>query len=178
MKLTIKESNNKYKTMKILQGYFNGWEDMHEADADDAEAVAELKDDLKAYEENDLKHSYRIITRKVPNPDYDSSSPRNSTAKGFGVYVYDDYNNTKELWYTDKNTTIDDLIDWDFVSYSPSFGYTLYEKGYDYLKKNFTLLKSPDDYVEKRYYSYITPYLTDGGRIKDVAITHLSKYRY
>lgn len=81
----LNESNRKYNEVKVLQGYYDlGWEDLEEVPADDRAQVSELMDDLRAYRENE-NTSFRVITRKVPNPDYDPSRARKSRDHGILV---------------------------------------------------------------------------------------------
>jgi hypothetical protein len=56
-----------YKTVQvyIVQGHYGqGWEDLTECDS-----YKEARDDLKAYRDNDPAPT-RLITRRIPNPDY------------------------------------------------------------------------------------------------------------
>lgn len=167
MKLRIRESNAKYKEVKVLQGYFGKWEDLEEADADNAEEVRELKDDLKSYKENDPR-PYRIVTRKVENPDYDATKVRKSSAKGFAIIVdkiQRGRNQGREVYYTDKsNINYAYLEKQGYISYLPRFGVTLYADGYSFIQNNMELLT---DYSTKPYYSQTAFYLSDGTRIKD-----------
>lgn len=52
---------NKYTYLYVLQGYYNGWEDLTAS-----ENYKEIKTDLKAYRENE-RGLYRIIQRRISN---------------------------------------------------------------------------------------------------------------
>ncbi len=52
---------NKYTYLYVLQGKYNGWEDLTAS-----ESYREVKDDLRAYQENE-GGQYRIINRRHPN---------------------------------------------------------------------------------------------------------------
>ena len=175
MKLKIRESNAKYKEVKVLQGYFGKWEDLEEADADNAEEVRELKDDLKSYKENDPR-PYRIVTRKVENPDYDATKARKSSAKGFALIVdkvQRGRNVGTEVYYTDDSSINRIYLEKQgYIFYLPKFGTTLYADGYSFVQNNMELLT---DYSTKPYYSQTAFCLPDGTRIKD---TLFVKYSY
>ncbi len=52
---------NKYSYLYVLQGYYQGWEDLTQS-----ESMKEMKSDKKAYQENE-KGQYRIIKRREHN---------------------------------------------------------------------------------------------------------------
>lgn len=52
---------NKYIYLYVLQGYYNGWEDLTAS-----ESYKEIKTDLRAYRENE-HGNYRIIQRRELN---------------------------------------------------------------------------------------------------------------
>ena len=168
----VTEANAKMKEVKVLQGYYgHGWDDLEEVDADDIQGVKELRDDLKAYDENERQYAHRIITRKVPNPDYDPSKARKSRAKGFAIVINNDQPmwTGKEVWYTeDPNITADFMVKNGYVNNSlsgmPAY---IYDDGYKFIQKNFTKLE-PDEYEQKKYYSYYTVFLADGQRVESV----------
>ena len=166
----IRESNAKMKEVKVLQGYYGrGWDDLEEVDADDIQGVKELKDDLKAYDENERQYAHRIITRKVPNPDYDPSRARKSRDHGVMVTVADDYDGmSKEVYFTEDESVLNDLNNSDMI-YKTSWQYRseLSKDGYEYVKKNFRKL-SDDEYEYKKRYSYYTYFLADGTRPKTI----------
>lgn len=54
---------NKYVYLYVLQGFYNYWEDLTAS-----ESYREIKNDLKAYRENE-RGIYRIIQRRVLNND-------------------------------------------------------------------------------------------------------------
>jgi hypothetical protein len=57
--------------VKVLQGnYGYGWDDLVEYNPKIAKDMKELKDDFKAYRENERGYGHRIITRRIPNPEY------------------------------------------------------------------------------------------------------------
>lgn len=67
----------KTKMVYVLQGnYGYGWDDLCEYDRDQ---YGECKADLKAYRENQPAN-YRIIQRRVPNPDYKETPVEQSTS--------------------------------------------------------------------------------------------------
>lgn len=69
----MKKNENKYLYTKVLQGWFDpesGWDYMCEYNVSDPEQMRELRSDLKSYRENDPDHDYRVIRRRVPNPNY------------------------------------------------------------------------------------------------------------
>lgn len=77
MKLTINERVNKWGTEIVLQGnYGHGWEDLAHYDSD-----TEARVDLKAYRDNERGVPFRIITRKVQNPDYDASADTRTSSR-------------------------------------------------------------------------------------------------
>ena len=53
---------NKYSYIKVVQGYYNGWEDVTYA-----ENSKEAKSNLKEYRDNCKGVSFRIISRRVLN---------------------------------------------------------------------------------------------------------------
>ena len=160
----LNESNRKYNEVKVLQGYYDlGWEDLEEVPADDRAQVSELMDDLRTYRENE-NTSFRVITRKVPNPDYDPSRARRSRDHGILVVTKDG-----EVWFSDDETLNKQFfIDNDYM-YDTWFNYynDLYRNGYEFIKNNFRLLDD-SDYDYKKRYSYYTYYLADGSRPKEV----------
>ena len=52
---------NKYEYIRVLQGYYNRWEDLTTS-----KKYAEVVQDLHDYVDN-MKGVYRIIRRRVPN---------------------------------------------------------------------------------------------------------------
>ncbi len=61
----------KTKPVRALQGNWGcGWEDICVYDTKDAKQMRELKDDIRAYRENDKTAIYRVISRRVANPLY------------------------------------------------------------------------------------------------------------
>ncbi len=61
---------NKYVYLSVLQGYYGyGWEDLCQYDHSEAGWRKELRDDLRAYRENE-GGLYRVIRRREPNPEY------------------------------------------------------------------------------------------------------------
>lgn len=64
----------KYMYEKILQGNYQGnsWDDLTAYDCDstgfikDKEQRDALKDDLKAYRENEAQYQHRVIKRRTP----------------------------------------------------------------------------------------------------------------
>lgn len=172
--IPIKESNAKMKEVKVLQGYYgNGWDDLEEVDADDIQGVKELKDDLKAYDENE-RYPHRIITRKVPNPDYDPSKARKSRDHGVMVTVADDYNGSdKEVYFTDDES-IADQLDSMLIKSSWAFRDELRQDGYDFVKKNMKKLEKGEYEFRKRY-SYYTYFLPDGSKPKTIISTYIDK---
>lgn len=53
------------KEIKVLQGnYGYGWDDLISCDASDQEELKTLREDLKAYRENEPQYNHRIITRR------------------------------------------------------------------------------------------------------------------
>ena len=51
---------NKYSYIKVIQGYYNGWEDMTYA-----ETSKEAKQNLKDYQDNCKGVAFRVISRRV-----------------------------------------------------------------------------------------------------------------
>ena len=76
----VKEARvGRTKEVKVLQGNWGyGWDDICEYDKYDN---GECKDDLKAYRENDPTARYRVIFRRVPNPDYVSNESVNKRTR-------------------------------------------------------------------------------------------------
>ena len=63
--------NPKTIPVKVLQGnYGYGWVDICEYDARDNKQMKQLSDDKKAYRENEPNIPHRVISRRVPNPNY------------------------------------------------------------------------------------------------------------
>ena len=61
----------KTKLVKVLQGnYGYGWEDLCQYDPKDDNQMKELRDDKKAYKENEVGVPHRVIERRIPNPEY------------------------------------------------------------------------------------------------------------
>lgn len=170
----IRESNAKMKEVKVLQGYYgHGWDDLEEVDADDIQGVKELKDDLKAYDENE-RYPHRIITRKVPNPDYDPSKARKSRDHGVMVTVADDYNGSdKEVYFT-EDESIADQLDSMLIKSSWAFRDELRQDGYDFVKKNMKKLEKGEYEFRKRY-SYYTYFLPDNSKPKTIISTYIDK---
>lgn len=57
--------------VEVLQGnYGYGWDDLCQYEANDESQMKELRDDYKAYRENEPNVLHRIISRRVSNPDY------------------------------------------------------------------------------------------------------------
>lgn len=64
------KTNPKTIEIKVLQGnYGYGWDDLNEYKADSPADMHDLRDDFKAYEQNETA-PHRIITRRIPNPEY------------------------------------------------------------------------------------------------------------
>ena len=171
----IRESNAKMKEVKVLQGYYdNGWEDLEEVDADDIQGVRELKDDLKSYDENERQYAHRIITRKVPNPNYDPTKARKSRDHGVMVTVAYDYNGSdKEVYFT-EDERIADQLDSMLIKSSWSFRDELRQDGYDFVKKNMKKLEKGEYEFRKRY-SYYTYFLPDNSKPKTIINTYIDK---
>lgn len=67
----MSKNNPKTIAVKVLQGnYGYGWDDLCQYDIRDSDQMKELKDDVKAYNENEPGIPHRVITRRIPNPDY------------------------------------------------------------------------------------------------------------
>lgn len=63
-------TNPKTVAVKVIQAnYGYGWDDLCEYGIDTAERKR-LKNDYKAYVDNEPKYAHRIINRRVPNPKY------------------------------------------------------------------------------------------------------------
>lgn len=61
-------TNPKTIAVKIIQGNYGfGWDDLGEYGLDEHKR---LRDDYRAYCQNETRNSHRIITRRVPNPNY------------------------------------------------------------------------------------------------------------
>lgn len=61
----------KTKLVKVLQGNYGcGWEDLCQYDPKDDNQMKELRDDKKAYKENEVSVPHRVIERRIPNPEY------------------------------------------------------------------------------------------------------------
>ena len=170
----IRESNAKMKEVKVLQGYYgHGWDDLEEVDADDIQGVKELKDDLKSYDENE-RYPHRIITRKVPNPDYDPTKARKSRDHGVMVTVaYDRNSLDNEVYFTEDEGVIDELDDM-LIKSSIWFRDELRQDGYDFVKRNLTKLEK-GEYEYKKRYSYYTYFLSDGSKPKTIINTYIDK---
>ena len=68
----------KTKQVSVLQGnYGYGWEDLCQYDSTNSR---ECKDDLKAYYENEPGVPFRVIYRRVPNPDYKETPVEQTTS--------------------------------------------------------------------------------------------------
>ena len=66
MKLYIRAARvPKMITEYVVQGYYGRWEDLTASDS-----YQDAKDDLKAYRENERGTSFRLVERKVENPEY------------------------------------------------------------------------------------------------------------
>ena len=171
----IRESNAKMKEVKVLQGYYdNGWEDLEEVDADDIQGVRELKDDLKSYDENERQYAHRIITRKVPNPNYDPTKARKSRDHGVMVTVAYDYNGSdKEVYFT-EDESIADQLDNMLIKSSLAARDELRQDGYDFVKKNMEKLEKGEYEFRKRY-SYYTYFLPDNSKPKTIINTYIDK---
>jgi hypothetical protein len=57
---------NKYRYLWVIQGYYNGWEDMAEYDKSES-TYAEVRHDLKEYRNDGYGAPYRLISRRVLN---------------------------------------------------------------------------------------------------------------
>ena len=57
---------NKYCYLWVIQGYYNGWEDMSEYDKSET-SYAEVRHDLKEYRNDGYGAPYRLISRRVLN---------------------------------------------------------------------------------------------------------------
>ena len=166
----IRESNRKYNEVKVLQGYYDlGWEDLEEVPADDRQQVKELMDDLKSYRENE-NTSFRVITRKVLNPDYDASKARKSREPHGIIVVVQVTRNGKvvhEIWFSeDESLNEDFFLRNRYTVRSFSRNFVLSDDGYDFIQDNFRLLND-NEYDWRKRYSYYTYYLADGSRVKD-----------
>ena len=53
---------NKYSYIKVVQGYYNGWEDLTSSDT-----MKESRQDLKDYRDNCKGVAFRIISRRILN---------------------------------------------------------------------------------------------------------------
>ena len=170
----IKESNAKMKEVKVLQGYYAGhWDDLEEVDADDTQGVKELRDDLKSYDENE-RYPHRIITRKVPNPNYDPTKARKSRDHGVMVTVGYGYDGSdKEVYFTEDESIADKIDGMILKSYFSSRD-ELRQDGYDFIRKNMTKLEK-GDYEFKKRYSYYTYFLPDGSKPKTIFSTYIDK---
>ena len=76
---TIKAARvGKTKQVSVLQGnYGYGWEDLCQYDSTNSR---ECRDDLKAYYENEPGVPFRVIYRRVPNPDYKETPVEETTS--------------------------------------------------------------------------------------------------
>ena len=76
---TIKAARvGKTKQVSVLQGnYGYGWEDLCQYDSTNSR---ECRDDLKAYYENEPGVPFRVIYRRVPNPDYKETPVEQTTS--------------------------------------------------------------------------------------------------
>ena len=105
--LINESSTSKFKTVSVLQGnYGYGWDDLCYYE-DNAEGWKEQKDDIKTYRENEPEASFRIITRKEPNPDYKAPTDR------FRVYPIKIYSGRpNKVGETKKFTDMEDAIEY------------------------------------------------------------------
>jgi hypothetical protein len=94
----------KTKEVKVLQGNWGyGWDDLVEYDKNDD---GECRADLKAYKENDPSARYRVIFRRVPNPDYkvdESIVKESSDKKWLNVEVTEDEYRKLKKFLVDHN---------------------------------------------------------------------------
>lgn len=60
------KKQTKYVYSKVLQGQYDGhtWEDLSEADVNDAEEMKQFRSDVKAYRENE-PYPHRVIRRRT-----------------------------------------------------------------------------------------------------------------
>ena len=98
--------NSKTVEVYVLQGNYGiGWEDLVEYDD-----YTEARNDLKEYRENEPKYVHRLITRRVPNPNYNAPSDRYRVLTYTGGFKYKEGN-------TVKFENIDDAIDYAMELY-------------------------------------------------------------
>lgn len=59
------KKQNKFRYLSVLQGnYGYGWDDLCEYDHNDAMWYKELREDCKAYRENEPGYAHRVIERR------------------------------------------------------------------------------------------------------------------
>lgn len=65
------KKQNKYIYTKVLQGQYDGrtWEDLSEADLNDAEELKQFRSDVRDYRENE-PYPHRVIRRRTLNPEW------------------------------------------------------------------------------------------------------------
>jgi len=63
----------KYIYLSVIQGnYGYGWDDLCQYDRNNPDEMKELKQDYRAYRENEREYCHRIIHRREPNPRYNN----------------------------------------------------------------------------------------------------------
>lgn len=63
----------KYIYLSVIQGnYGYGWDDLCQYDRNNPDEMKELREDWKAYRENEREYAHRIIHRREPNPRYNN----------------------------------------------------------------------------------------------------------
>lgn len=141
----------KTKSVRVLQGnYGYGWDDLCEY-PDDISSAKERKDDLKAYRENEPGVPFRIITRRVANPDY---VPECKTIKEYydeddeldsGDIVYEGkayYNKRYSgLAHSEQFSNASDMYDWVWDMCQDGYYVTVY----DYEDSSYSYYKWPDN---------------------------------
>ena len=158
---TVKEAKiPKTKSVKVLQGnYGYGWDDLCEY-PDDVSSAKERKDDLKAYKENEPGVSFRIITRRVNNPDYVPECNKGLKEKKFTEDFddYDDYDDIDPgdvvyegkayynkrysgLAHSEQFSNASDMYDWVWSMCQDGYYVTVY----DYEDRNYSYYRWPDN---------------------------------
>ncbi len=60
----------KFVNVRFIQGnYGNGWDDLTAGDS-----WKEIRDDLKAYRDNEPQYLHRVITRRITRANYDAGN--------------------------------------------------------------------------------------------------------
>ena len=158
---TVEEAKTpKTKSVKVLQGnYGYGWDDLCEY-PDDVSSAKERKDDLKSYKENEPGVSFRIITRRVNNPDYVPECNKGLKEKKFTEDFddYDDYDDIDPgdivyegkayynkrysgLAHSEQFSNASDMYDWVWSMCQDGYYVTVY----DYEDSSYSYYKWPDN---------------------------------